>query len=57
MVQRIARRKGIDRIMMSIAGMISISWCYVTVGMFAQRGLGSTAKTLRSLSGVRGSEY
>ena len=31
--------------------------CYVTVGMFAQRGLSSTAKTLRSLSGVRGSEY
>ena len=31
--------------------------CYVTVGMFARRGLSSTAKTLRSLSGVRGSEY
>ena len=31
--------------------------CYVTVGTFAQRGLSSTAKTLRSLSGVRGSEY
>ena len=26
--------------------------CYVTVGMFARRGLSSTAKTLRSLSGV-----
>ena len=32
-------------------------WCYVTVGTFARRGLSSTAKTLRSLSGVRGSEY
>ena len=31
--------------------------CYVTVGTFARRGLSSTAKTLRSLSGVRGSEY
>ena len=27
-------------------------FCYVTVGTFAQRGLSSTAKTLRSLSGV-----
>ena len=26
--------------------------CYVTVGTFARRGLSSTAKTLRSLSGV-----
>ena len=33
-----------------------MSFCYVTVGMFAQRGLSSTAKTLRSLSGVWGSE-
>ena len=33
------------------------SVCYVTVGTFTQRGLSSTAKTLRSLSGVRGSEY
>ena len=32
-------------------------YCYVTVGTFARRGLSSTAKTLRSLSGVRGSEY
>ena len=31
--------------------------CYVTVGTFARRGLSSTAKTLRSLSGVRVSEY
>ena len=31
--------------------------CYVTVGTFTRRGLSSTAKTLRSLSGVRGSEY
>ena len=31
--------------------------CYVTVGTFARCGLSSTAKTLRSLSGVRGSEY
>ena len=31
--------------------------CYVTVGTFARRGLSSTAKTLRSLSGVRGSKY
>ena len=31
--------------------------CYVTVGTFARRGLSSTAKTLRSLSGVRGSEF
>ena len=31
--------------------------CYVTVGTFARHGLSSTAKTLRSLSGVRGSEY
>ena len=31
--------------------------CHVTVGTFARRGLSSTAKTLRSLSGVRGSEY
>ena len=31
--------------------------CYVTVGTFARRGLSSTAKTLRSLSGVLGSEY
>ena len=31
--------------------------CYVTVGTFARRGLSSTAKTLRSLSGVRGYEY
>ena len=28
------------------------SVCYVTAGTFARRGLGSTAKTLRSLSGV-----
>ena len=27
-------------------------YCYVTVGTFARRGLSSTAKTLRSLSGV-----
>ena len=27
--------------------------CYVTVGTFTRRGLCSTAKTLRSLSGVR----
>ena len=33
------------------------SSCYVTVGTFARRGLSSTAKTLRSLSSVRGSEY
>ena len=26
--------------------------CYVTAGTFARRGLSSTAKTLRSLSGV-----
>ena len=26
--------------------------CYVTVGTFARRGLGSTAKTLRSRCGV-----
>ena len=26
--------------------------CYVTVGTFARRGLSSTVKTLRSLSGV-----
>ena len=31
--------------------------CYVTVGTFTRRGLSSTAKTLRSLSGVQGSEY
>ena len=31
--------------------------CYITVGTFARRGLSSTAKTLRSLSGVRGSEF
>ena len=31
--------------------------CYVTAGTFARRGLSSTAKTLRRLSGVRGSEY
>ena len=31
--------------------------CYVTVGTFARRGLSSTAKTLRSLVRVRGSEY
>ena len=31
--------------------------CYATVGMFACRGLSSKAMTLRSLSGVRGSEY
>ena len=31
--------------------------CYVTAGTFARRGLSSTAKTLRSLSGVRVSEY
>ena len=31
--------------------------CYVTAGMFARRGLSSTAKTLRSLVGFRGSEY
>ena len=36
---------------------IIIYICYVTVGTFARRGLSSTAKTLRSLSGVRGSEY
>ena len=30
----------------------SPTYCYVTVGMFARRGLSSTAKTLRSLSGV-----
>ena len=30
--------------------------CYVTVGTFTRRGLSLTAKTLRSLSGVRGSE-
>ena len=34
-----------------------MDYCYVTVGTFARRGLSSTAKTLRSLSGVRGSEY
>ena len=34
-----------------------VARCYVTVGTFARRGLSSTAKTLRSLSGVRGSEY
>ena len=34
-----------------------VASCYVTVGTFARRGLSSTAKTLRSLSGVRGSEY
>ena len=32
-------------------------FCYVTAGTFARRGLSSTAKTLRSLVGVRGSEY
>ena len=32
-------------------------FCYVTAGTFTRRGLSSTAKTLRSLSGVRGSEY
>ena len=31
--------------------------CYVTAGTFARRGLSSTAKTLRSLVCVRGSEY
>ena len=31
--------------------------CYVTAGTFARRGLSSTAKTLRSLVRVRGSEY
>ena len=31
--------------------------CYITVGTFARHGLGSKATTLRSLSGVRGSEY
>ena len=31
--------------------------CYVTAGTFARRGLSLTAKTLRSLSDVRGSEY
>ena len=31
--------------------------CYVTAGTFARRGLSSTAKTLRSLSGVQGAEY
>ena len=38
---------------------ITLCWahCYVTAGTFARRGLSSTAKTLRSLSGVRGSEY
>ena len=30
----------------------SLTSCYVTVGTFARRGLSSTAKTLRSLSGV-----
>ena len=34
-----------------------LTTCYVTAGTFARRGLSSTAKTLRSLSGVRGSEY
>ena len=38
-------------------GEASPPMCYVTVGTFARRGLSSTAKTLRSLSGVRGSEY
>ena len=37
--------------------LLLIAACYVTVGTFARRGLSSTAKTLRSLSGVRGSEY
>ena len=32
-----------------------LTLCYVTVGTFARRGLSSTAKTLRSLSGGRGS--
>ena len=36
---------------------LTLACCYVTVGTFARRGLSSTAKTLRSLSGVRGSEY
>ena len=36
---------------------MSMGMCYVTVGTFARRGLSSTAKTLRSLSGVQGSEY
>ena len=38
-------------------GWMVMAKCYVTVGTFARRGLSSTAKTLRSLSGVRGSEY
>ena len=35
----------------------SMCECYVTVGTFTRRGLSSTAKTLRSLSDIRGSEY
>ena len=40
-----------------IVGDGMVRMCYVTAGTFARRGLSSTAKTLRSLSGVRGSEY
>ena len=41
-------------ILVAVAG---VTVCYVTVGTFARCGLSSTAKTLRSLSNVRGSEY
>ena len=36
---------------------LKLARCYVTVGTFARRGLSSTAKTLRSLNGVRGCKY
>ena len=38
-------------------GPLFFAHCYITVGMFTQHGLSSKAMTLRSLSGVRGSEY
>ena len=41
----------------ALSSSVRAARCYVTVGTFARRGLSSTAKTLRSLSGVRGSEY
>ena len=40
-----------------LSPVLSITYCYVTAGTFTRRGLSSTAKTLRSLSDVRGSEY
>ena len=58
----IARRNAIDmrsleELQEAVETYYELRSCYVTVGTFARRGLSSTAKTLRSLSGVRGSEY